>query len=110
MGEEERKEPEMSNYTKSAEIAGKLLEQMEEAGCSVPSVTLFADGSGCFIVHKKDEEVVYEILHFRLPKTHFYQHDLSDSGEAQFDFSLTDLEKYTSICSTCKRPLEKEEK
>ncbi|KKL19308.1 hypothetical protein LCGC14_2466800, partial [marine sediment metagenome] len=71
---EESKEPEVDSYTKSAEIAGKLLKHMEEAGCKLSTVTLYHDGSGHFRVYKEDEKVAYELLHLRLPEAHFYRH------------------------------------
>ena len=101
---DERKEPEMSKYTKSAEIAGKLLGQMEEVGCKLPAVRLYFDGSGHFLVYVEDEEVAYELLHLRLPEVHFYKHDADSRQGVEFDFTSSDLEKYTSICPTCKRP------
>ena len=90
----------MNNYTKSADIAGKLLEQMEEAGCDIPSATLFADGSGHFTVYPKDEVVVYEVLGLHLPGAQLYNRSSSNSNEVHFDFSTGKLQKYTSVCPT----------
>ncbi len=106
---EERKEPEMDSYTKSAEIAGKMLEHLEEARCGVPSVTLFVDGSGHFTVYLKDEVVAREVLGLYLPEAQLYRHNRVNSDDVNFNFSTGNLDSYTSVCHTCKRPLEEEE-
>ena len=104
---EESKEPEVDSYTKSAEIAGKLLEHLNAAGCEAPSVVLFDDGSGEFRVQFRDLRLANEV---------FTQHFSHSYPFVEFDdayiraFSVHDLERYTSVCPTCKRPLEAEEK
>lgn len=104
----EEKETEMSNYTKQSEIAGKLLERMEEAWVKVPSVVLFADGSGHFAVYEEDEKVTREILSLYLPDVQPYRRSTAIKGEVIFDFSFADLEGYMPICHTCGRTLENE--
>lgn len=106
--EEERKEPEVSNYTKSAEIAGKLLKHMEEAGCKLPSATLYTDGSGYFTAYLKDEVVARKVFGSYLPDVILYRRSMSDEDDVNFDFKTGSLEKYTSVCHACKRPLEEE--
>ena len=104
--EKKRRETKMSDYEKSAEVAGKLLKHLEEAGCAVPSVTLFEDGSGHFEIYEEDEATARDIFARYLPEVKLYTHTGLDSDETHFNFSPSDLEKYTSTCETCKRPLE----
>ncbi len=105
---EERREPEVDSYTKSAEIAGKLLKHMEEAGCNVPSVTLFADGSGHLTSYLKDEVVAREVLGLYLSEVKLYSQSSAIKGDVNFNFTSGMLESYISVCHTCKRPLEEE--
>ena len=99
----------MNNYTKSAEIVGKLLDNMEKAGCKIPSATLFNDGSGCFTVCMADEVVAHEVLALHLPEARLYRRSRSKEEAVCFDFSTPILENYMSVCPRCRRPLNGEQ-
>jgi hypothetical protein len=51
----------MSN-TYSAHIALEVLKFLQDAGCELPHVTLFPDGSGRFIIKRRDEEIALRVL------------------------------------------------
>ncbi len=106
--EEERKEPEVSSYTKSAEIAGKLLKHMEEAGCRFPSVHLYGDGSGHFVLRSEDKKIGLGVLDLYMPGVSFSQVLLTSHFGDKSEFAFNNLKEYTSVCYTCKRPLEEE--
>ncbi len=102
----ERRETEMSNYEKSAEVAGKLLQHLEGASCRTPSVTLFDDGSGYFEISEKDAAAAREVFSSYLPGVFLYESPGQNSSEIHFEFETPILEQYASVCGTCKRPLE----
>lgn len=96
----------IEKYTHSAKYAGKMLTHLDEAGCFCPSVVLFGDGSGHFIIHKNNQTIadgVFKRYLGNVPYKSRIEGRIDKDLEYAIEFGTFDA--YRDVCHSCNRPL-----